>query len=1094
MFMINQKMKNKWMPLSTLMGSVFLFLLSAAPLSANTTTVFGNYTNPLLIPPGTQPWGDQGTSATFFNSYDGQMRQADGQYVVPKSSDGSLVLSQSSFGQMVSKTVPYKNFEQLIIEEVCIGLYYDYEAQCKVNTLAVDNGRENAPFKYKVFLYGELDDGGTQKLTAQFETIKNHWSEDKRTEALKYAQKIIDALAYSPTHEGLQNVLLDIYYEIAVADFTLANETYVDVIKARLGLGYTPAPGELSITEEIKLLEQAIPLFESAMKPYYQLLTEPMGIDTDKYFNNVNEPYGYSIFKTMVPTRSFAALSFQRTDANGNKTIETMPTDGDSVYSSGFKDLDYIYQVQRQLTRVTADLVRLYVMRQLPAEGNELSDIQKANNLFSSTIQKVYTDGQIINGIYTQAQLENVHTGLKEAKSGWKQAVAELNNLKPFIEGKANPLGLSSDFLGLVDKNVIEQYAAGSGPKDSFAYFKGFLSSANSPLIAASTAYTKARDSYGTLRTFQDQIKGELTNQRRTYVDRIRSIVGIPSNCSADSVAHCQIPDDPTFLNDQSVGYDPTHPYHSPESNKGGEIYQQRLNIDLAVLRIKKNKTQIDNLQKEIEIEVDRRGKENGINNTISGVYIHYGNKQASLTKEIGKINAIQAAANAAAAATSSWSSSPATGWIGSIGHGINGIIQVNSEIDKARLSAEKEKLAAKQSSTINSLNDQILDANSKARVKTLLLSMSTLAIDSLEASIGLKQEFSRLQALYEEKEHIESEWLRSQESLATRYFADPTHRMMVNRDLLEANFAFNRAQFWVFAMARSLDYKWNTHVMETGNLIDYSASTVFRLRNAPELEAMVVALNTFDGKQNIGTRGDGDFVTVSLREDIWNYNRAEGGKKYIDPDTGNQVDALAAFRGLLKSSVVSTVKPHLQLIASEVIELRFSTLKPITNFFEAGHWNEKIDELAVQVITSQASEAVNVWLEQSGVSYIRNPNFGTRDSDNPDVCQGEWTTYPTGFWKTDAQSGLKYEESFGQSFGLHVSNPADPRPPLDKFRDVFHELSPVVSEWVLQIPYTDRDGENIFDIDKISDVQVHFINFWNTRTDSNTENLCSSI
>ena len=89
------------------------------------------------------------------------------------------------------------------------------------------------------------------------------------------------------------------------------------------------------------------------------------------------------------------------------------------------------------------------------------------------------------------------------------------------------------------------------------------------------------------------------------------------------------------------MGVSPTNSDYGnyPTGLTGSDLDQQYQSIQLARLRILKNKAEIDNVNREVQIELNRAA-------SVSSVMIDYGNQQASLTEQIGQLNAAQAAAN----------------------------------------------------------------------------------------------------------------------------------------------------------------------------------------------------------------------------------------------------------------------------------------------------------------------------------------------------------------------------------------------------------------------------------------------------------------
>lgn len=627
--------------------------------------------------------------------------------------------------------------------------------------------------------------------------------------------------------------------------------------------------------------------------------------------------------------------------------------------------------------------------------------------------------------------------------------VMALSGVKSFLDGKANPLGVDKDFLALVQ----------SDNQDSFGYFKSKLipdgKTSSGQLGVAKEKYDMAVAQYEKVQVNKDSIAGELEAQRSKFDDRLRAIVGAEYGTLA---------------------------YETPEKNTGGEISIQLKNIELAINRIGHNAQEIKNLESQILNEIERRGKEIGINNRMADTYIRYGNKQIKLTKEIGAINAVQAFANSTAKASDNW----LTSFGASIfGNSTNGVIQAAAEVGKAFLNAEKERLTARQSAEIVYLNSEISDINSAARVKDLLLGMSTLAIESQQAAISLAQEQGRLQAILDEKSHLEARRAEARGDLGKRYFADPSHRIIMNQYIIESGFAFDEAQFWVFMMARALEYKWNRSLSTSYSGKGYTASTVFALRNAAELVEMARALSNFDDIQNVGVRQGSQFVKFSLREDFFGFKRLDDKGnllKYPDPSSGKSVDAITAFRSYMKQKVAAPLNANMSSF-SKVVHLEFDTVKENTGgtFFSPTRWNEKIKWIVVKINAESLLPEVMVWLEQSGMGFIRNQFHGLQDPLHPDRVIGEMSGYPSKYWFMGPDSKWMSKDTFG--FGINAPIIADPEAPGESWKKTeFHEMPPTVSKWILEVPTERSSGQLVLNIDKISDIQIWFYNYYYAR------------
>jgi len=1022
-------------------------LLGQEETSAQDTgAVWGSFTNPL------KPVSATNFTSTVFTSGGHIKVSPDADGVMAEPQVNNVKLAVSCFGQIVANTVPYPDFQKDAINRSEKMLYYEYGEGTG------DFAKEKAAFRYKVFVYG-LDN--ENNVTAQFQKMATYWTSADYSRALEAAAIIRAALKYDPFHTGLRNVLLDIYYDIAVADLSKATEKIVESQKSTLALpGYLAPAGEFQISKEIELINAAIPLYDNAIKPYFDLLKNPMGIDMARVDSKAaleNKCFGYYLFEQEVPGRSLFAPRYQET--NG----ELVAVVNKEVLFTGYKDLVLLFNMERDAAQTAAKLAKLYALR------SSAGDADKARTVIGQAQQKSYTEGNKLNEIFPEeTNPADPDSGLTEAKAGWATGLSSLSSVKSFLDGNSNPLGLDKDFLALVQTDI-----PGTGNnlhKDSFNYFADMLipggATPGGSLKVAYDRYDLAYNQYEKVRFNEDSIKSELQTQRHQFGDRLRAIAG------------AEYPDPPN----------PYSEYHTPEDNTGGEIYLQLHNIELSRKRIEHNHQEILNLEAQIRNEIERRGKEHNINDLIQDTYIRYGDKQARLTKRIGEIKDYAAEQTAFV----SWVGGICTGSVEGVINGLigaaNSLIQADAERKTAKLQAEKEKLNAEQSAEITYLNDKISDANSESLVKNLLLGMNTLAIESQEAAIMLAQEIGRLQAILDEKAYLEAEWQKAEQELGTRYFADPSHRIIMDQYIIAADFTFQEAQFWVFTMARALDYKRNTRFVTTYGNKSYTSGSVFKLRNAKELMDMAIALWNYDQKANIGDRQGTQFIKFSLREDFFGYRRLDENNNpatYSDPATGQIVDAITAFRSYLKN-----VAPHgapkssVMNNFSEVVHLEFGTVKSniAGTFFSSARWNEKIKWISVKINADASSSEIMVYLEQSGTSFIRNSSPGTTNPTYPDRVEGEMTGYPVKYWfKEPNTENWLSKDVFG--FGINAVVTNDPYAPAESWQKrEFHEMPPAVSKWVLEVPLKSSGGQKLLNLDSVSDIEIWFYNYYHAR------------
>ncbi len=712
----------------------------------------------------------------------------------------------------------------------------------------------------------------------------------------------------------------------------------------------------------------------------------------------------------------------------------------------GYKDLALLFDVMREYAEIAQGLAKRYVLR------NTGDDIQDARALVHEALSWSHLHGTFLLGIFDDVEhakaLSEV-SGLPEQIKSWRRALSRLDAVNGIIDGQNNVLGFQPDFLMLVqgDGTIFDSYDALASWNDPFNEL--------APSNIAQQWLNTARDNYDAYRGTLDQLFQQYDDQVDEFYGRLFELVGAT-------------PGQPEYAN--------------MFSNPGSELNLQVTSIKAAEIQIRKNQQEIENLQKEILIEVERRGREAGINNAIGQVYIMYGNKQASITKEIGTINAEQALAqNLADAAASVSVSVGFPGGVsvdvggGLVAYAINAGVQFAFEKEKGQLEARKERLAAMQDARINTLEGQLLDNDSKAYIRTLMLRMATLALESQESALLLGQELDRLAGLVREKEHIEALMDESNTELIPRYYADPIHRLRYQSAVVTAEQAFKTAQKWLFFMVRAFEYKWNTpfdHTTQKSRT--FSMNDVFRARNAIELISIQAALEEADMEKEAYDSNDDRFDWFSFRKDFLGFR--DGGS-YVDPETEQIVDAVTAFRNYLKS--------HTD--AAGILTLQFNTVRSDGTCFTGpifqadgsvatpGLWNDKIEWITVSIPGDHpdtVDDTVLGALTYGGTSFIRNQFPSTRNVDTPDRLVDEMTAWNTRFWyKKDGV--WQFKENQSATFSINIIN--NPLQPIEVNQvQVFKERSVAATNWTLKV-FLVESGEQKIEIDDITDIELYF-------------------
>ncbi|MFH2124146.1 MAG: hypothetical protein ABIJ50_11780 [Pseudomonadota bacterium] len=1021
------------------------------PTQAANEAVKANYENRLPLPPASNPYGPNASSAAFFNGHNSSL-------TVPGT---ATMLSHSSFGQTFSSIIPFPDFINSSLNQALEKLYCEYTTEAECQTTAA--------FRYKTLLYGSETVDSEIFIRANFDSIADYWDEAARQRALQAAEELKGALRFAPWDRNLRHALLDIYYDITVADIALAREKKSAAYEISLEI-LAPPPGSYLINQEIDLMEEALALFRRAMLVYMELLHDPMGIDVESFTSDPAQqslPFGYYLFQNEVPIRSPLSPLFK--DAGGNWVLPMDKKEGDiqPQLFEGYKDLVLLFTLQKEYVQTAAELAKHYILRSQIADENGISDAEKASKLIGSVQQQAYLEGNTLLNIFPDitdsGQGSDAQSGLVESIATWRSSISTLQFLHCYMHGDTNLLGFTDDFLVLVQSTIpgdsLTQYF------NSYDFFNAYLTKDGSgPLSIALTELNNAKVNYATYRGYQDQLATQFHDKSETYDSRLRFIVGV---------------------NPGEPGYD------TPELNTGSEIWQQQINIELALKKIEKNQQEVANLQEQIEIEIWRRGQEHSINNAIGQVYIDYGTKQAELTKDIATISGNQSFASSMAAAVSAGGQFKLDwGLSGVAAHTVNAAIQQQLEIKKGQKQAEKEKLAARQAAEIQSLNDQLLDATSKAQIKTWLLRMSTLALESVESAFVLEQELGRLTALYNEKDNLERQKDEHNQQLAERYFADPSHRLLKDNSMLRAELAFEDAQKWLYLTIRAAEYKWNKSFSHTYLGKNYTRDTLLKLRNSRELNDMYNAIAEWDALISIGTRNDDAYKKFSFRQDFLGYYN---GGIYPDPLSGEMVQPWQAFQSYIsQQQQLNAWDLDNPIPGYKVLKLTFNTgfMPESGNFFLMNRWLEKIQYMKVKVFGGAVGgieSMIDGYLVYGDNSFIRTQQRGTYDPESPDLLQNEITTYTSRYWHYDSTTQRWVTENhygsqaFQSGISVQVSNDTEV-PPSAYQINTFKEYSVASSNWTLYLVYASSGGLPKLDLSTVNDIEIHFYSYWYAR------------
>ncbi|MEM7245459.1 MAG: hypothetical protein AAF533_08945 [Acidobacteriota bacterium] len=967
-----------------------------------------------------------------------------------------------------------------------------------------------AALRYQTLLYAEhptLPGEVVNQLDARLLTMADLYGEPERARFAEAEKALRLALRHAPTYEVLQHALLDLYQARTVAEVALAQDLDAEARRRRfeavIAAGTTDdCISELSVVasggagtlerpldDEIALLEMTLGGFTGAtrggyryaLSTYLGLLQDRLGVDTASVVDpppEGNPPFGYFMFQSLVPTRARMAPTYLM---DGVTPMPVVDADGDGMADEifgGYSDLVLLFTLLRDHADVVEEMAKLLVLR------GEPRDRDRALEVVSEAQRELHLQGTLLLGVFRDdpdfPPDSSEGTGLPEAIARWRAALTQLNDLKLLVEeGSVNPLGFPDDFLMLIEGDTAEFTEGNASSFDRFRI--RMMDAGGEPVGALLTALDLhcaallERDTYQATR---DQVATELQDSRDEIDGRLIELNGVP------------------------IG-DPDFDGFSAPANTTGEIWSQFQSVEVARLDITRNRQRMDNLHRQVEIEIARRGAEAGVEQAINQVVVRYGSKQAKLTEEIAFHDAMQKSADELALAADGISVTTGgfppgvsvTASPGVAAHAANAVFGFYNEQKKGDLAARKERLAAAETAEINDLEGRILDINSRAQIKTWMLEAALISIDSAESSILLAQEVGRLHAMLNERERLIRRWEEAEVAAADRFHADPLHRVRQHSLYLAADKAFRKAQLRTWFMARALEYKWNTRfdhdwAIEAPGGGNWTSDSVFRLRTAPELLAMVRAMNDYNDEVLLGGGvGNAWFDVFSVREDFLGFRSFDGMGEpilYPDLDSGELLSAEEAFRRHLGRLVATVDDPAQDVNAGDVV-LEFSTVRDGPSdsaLFRSSAWLDRLDWMQVtllggQPISDPPPQNVLGRMTYGGTSYVRNQSPGMPDPARPDRLLDEMTAWSTRYWVFDIAAGdFRSREALTSDIALWFTAVPGEVPPEAAEVRVFQERSVAATGWRLVVPTRNATGEALVVLEELEDILIKFAHY----------------
>nr|MCU0781114.1 hypothetical protein [Akkermansiaceae bacterium] len=804
----------------------------------------------------------------------------------PPPQGGNIILQECSFGQPFSPWYPSDTYGREIVASVTAALYPD------TSEAATRQGIEASgkPLRYKWLLYQGT---GTDVTAFDVTTVSGWFTQADRDAIVAQLAVLRQAVAASPLDTGLRSLLLDVYHDLAVAEMQAVKPKLAQLATFHLGLETLPL-GKFIIDEEIRTYEEIVTTMGAAIASFGALLTEPLP-DIDPSSFDAREPFGTPmgryLFRREQPRRNNLPTSYA--NDSGIHEVPQPGPDGQPVTPgtlfTGYKDLNILLQIIGQRHRHLASLTRLRGLRKAPgdiaqarddlarAAGADDTDLQVLKSWFPELFPPdLIALSQAERDAVSQLQTES---GILASLNAIAAAHSELIGVTGFLNGSANVLGYDPNFLLLV-----QDQSGQIPPKESFDTLRDMLSGLNQPLTVALAKLTTARSAYQTFEEKVDRVAADIDAADAALADRYFAITGFEPDA------------DPGFnLND-------------PNPNAGSELDGVLRRIAALDNRAVTRALLTQELQEQLRDDTE-------------------GTIAAAVGDALRKEAALLAAGEKYKKATSSayeeniyWSRTGAamqatydtTADIVGVDMGVTPANWVEAGVDMAVIAAIGAANIGVQAKTADVLarNEQSIDyagidftvttetVDAALTVNQARQNLSALKREHIAHNLEIQADTSALAQAQAEKANLLAELARivkrrdaNVSAIRKKSYADPLHYHRAEAALIMADESFATAQRWLFFTLQALNYKWHGRFAMTEGGRTYDSHTVFKCRNAEELDDLLTQMVLWDQVRVTQTTNSPLITTrVSLRDHIL----ARNPQRYdpADPtDPGTRVD-----------------------------------------------------------------------------------------------------------------------------------------------------------------------------------------------------------
>lgn len=1028
-----------------------------------------------------------------------------GNPAAPPPQGGAVVLQECAFAQPFSQWYPSDTYGRDVVASVNEALYPDTSGA--TTRQGIEAGGK--PFRYKWLLYQST---GTDVTAFDVTTVSNWFTQADRDAIAVQILALKAAVAASPLDTALRNLLLDVYYDLVVAEMQAVKPKLAALAGFHLGLQVLP-PGKFIIDEEIRTYEEIVTAMEAAIAQFGALLTEPFpNIDPSSFDarESFGTPMGRYIFQREQVRRDSTPTSYA--NDNGIHEVPQAGPGGQPVTPgtlfTGYKDLNALLQIIGQRKRHQASLARLYGIRKAPG------DVAWARACLELATGADDTDLQVIKSWFpemfppdlnalTPAEHDKVtalqtESGVLASLNAIEVARSELMGMGGFLNGSANVLGFDPHFLLLV-----QDQSGQIPPRESFDTLRGMLSGLNQPLTVALAKLATATSTYQSFEEKVDRVAADIDDADDALADRFHAITGFEPDA------------------------DPGFNLNAPNPNPGSELDGVLRTIEALDAQAQERKLLTVEIDGQLRADVAGTvAAAVGDAETKASALWAAGTTYKNNTKQAYReMIAMSATAAGAQAAYDTWvdAANTPTATILLTGGTVAGITAVagvaNTVIQTAAATVigirEKQIDYAGIDFTVTTETvDAALTVNqARQNLSTLKREQITHNLDIISDTNSLAQAQAERDGLLGELARIVTRRDGNVTAIRKKSYADPLHYHRAEAALVMADESFATAQRWMFYTLQALNYKWHGRFSTVEGARTYDSNTVFKCRNAGELDDLLTRMVLWDQVRVTQTTNSPLITTrISLLEHVLArnpqrhdpVNPSDPGTRADDtldpkPPLLPSIPTLQYFRKVLAANYRDASKnlviPFSTAFGNEIVDrvdgnfFRGASYDGDGAITDPGFWREKIAYVKVNIIADNALETpsnLSGALTYAGTTYFhtRVPPRGDRSVAGlaADDAPGELLVAPFRYWVSPdfsqnfvAQSAHKVSIplAYNRSSGV-VQGPGGIEDNLGTtFQvDAFAGRSIATSGWELRIPRR-QGGGFIVDPDHINDIEL---------------------